>query len=95
MCSLHHIRITAILVQRFLIHLQAANHRTLGLDSSKMGVQWSSSLVFDRAIGSLGASILPEDFLGPLEDDMDRLEGAQDGEMRSPPEDIRTDQDCL
>ena len=95
MCSLHHISITAILVQRFLIHLQAANHRTLGLDSSQMGVQWSSSLVFDRAIGSLGASILPEDFLGPSEDDVNELEDVQEGEMQSPPDDIRTDQDCL
>ncbi|KAM5541384.1 hypothetical protein V8D89_004938 [Ganoderma adspersum] len=84
--------ITAILVQRFLIHLQAANHRTLGLDSSQLGtnVQWSSSLTFNRVIGSLGASISPGDVLGISEDDVDidGVEHEREGETGSQPEDI-------
>ncbi|KAM5541391.1 hypothetical protein V8D89_004945 [Ganoderma adspersum] len=75
--------ITSILVQRFMLHLQAANHRALDLDLSQKAssVQRSSSLVFDRVIGSLGASIPPEDFFGSSEDDMDRLEDELEGEM--------------
>ncbi|KAI1786976.1 hypothetical protein LXA43DRAFT_741455 [Ganoderma leucocontextum] len=74
--------ITAILVQRFLFHLQSANRRALDLDSSQVGgaravTQQSSSLVFDRVIGSLGASIPPEDFLGMSEEDM--VEDEQEG----------------
>ncbi|KAM5541388.1 hypothetical protein V8D89_004942 [Ganoderma adspersum] len=82
--------ITAILVQRFIFHLQAANHRTLGLDSSQMGTaaQWSSSLTFNRIIGSLGASIPPENFLGLLEDDMGMAEDEREGERGSQLEDI-------
>lgn len=65
-----------------MLHLQAANHRALGLNSSQMAdsAQRSSSLVFNRVIGSLGASIPPEDFLGPPEDDMDVVEDEGSGE---------------
>ncbi|KAM5541392.1 hypothetical protein V8D89_004946 [Ganoderma adspersum] len=77
--------LTAILVQRFLIHLQSANHRALDLDSSQMGtaVQQSKSLVFNRVMGSLGGSIPPEDFLGPSDDDVDWVEDEREGEVRS------------
>ena len=51
-------------------------------------VQRSSSLVFNRVIGSLGASIPPEDFLGPSEDDVEEAEDGQEGEMGPQPEDI-------
>ena len=90
MYSQHHIRITAIIVQRFLFHLQAANRRTLGLDSSQLGsnVQWSSSLTFNRVIGSLGASIPPEEFLAPLEDETDGVEEEWELETRPEPEEV-------
>ncbi|KAM5536328.1 hypothetical protein V8D89_010020 [Ganoderma adspersum] len=81
--------ITAIIIQRFLLHLQAANRRALDLDSSQMGsgVQRSSSVVFNRVIGSLGVSIPPEDFLGLSGDDIDEVEDVQEDEMGSQPED--------
>ncbi|KAI1783017.1 hypothetical protein LXA43DRAFT_1048483, partial [Ganoderma leucocontextum] len=74
--------ITAILVQRFLFHLQSANHQALDMDSSQVGgaVQQSSSLVFDRVIGSLGASIPSEDFLRTSEDGI-MVEDEQEGGM--------------
>ncbi|KAI1783683.1 hypothetical protein LXA43DRAFT_1130049 [Ganoderma leucocontextum] len=74
--------ITAVLVQRFLFHLQSANRQALDMDSSRVGgaiTQQSGSLVFARVIGSLGASIPPEDFLGTPEDDM--VEDEQEGGM--------------
>ncbi|KAI1782509.1 hypothetical protein LXA43DRAFT_1143465 [Ganoderma leucocontextum] len=77
--------ITAILVQRFLFHLQSANCRALDMDSaSQVGgavTQQSSSLVFNPVIGSLGASIPSEDFLGPSEDD--GVEDEEEGGMGS------------
>ncbi|KAI1783674.1 hypothetical protein LXA43DRAFT_1067435 [Ganoderma leucocontextum] len=83
--------ITAILMQRFLFHLQSANWRALDLDSSQFGgavTQQSSSLVFNRFIGSLGASIPSEDFLGTPEDDM--VEDEQEGGTGSTSEETRT-----
>ncbi len=51
-------------------------------------VQQSSSVVFNRVIGSLGGSIPPEDFIGGSEDGWDTVEDAQvDGEMESSSED--------
>ena len=55
--------ITAILVQRFLLHLQSAEHQALDLTSSQDKSR-SSSIVFDQMIGSLGTSLPPESFLG-------------------------------
>lgn len=78
----YHLSVTAIIVQRFLFHLQAANRRTLGLDSSQMrsGAEWTSSLTFNRVIGSLGASIPPDDFLGLSENGIDEAEDEREGE---------------
>ena len=59
--------ITAILVQRFLLHLQSAEHQALDLTSSHDKSR-SSSIVFDQMIGSLGTSLPPESFLGVPED---------------------------
>ena len=77
-------------MQRFLFHLQAANQRTLGLNSSQLGddAQWSSSITFHRIFGSLGASIPPENFLAPLEDDVDRTENEREVETGPLSEDI-------
>ena len=65
-----------------MIDLQAANHRALDLDSSMTAnnLQDSSSLVFDRVIGSFGASIPPEDFLGSFEDDVDGFKDERESE---------------
>ncbi|TBU42642.1 monooxygenase [Dichomitus squalens] len=54
---------TAILVQRFLLHLQSAEREALDITSSQNGSR-SSSIVFDQVIGSLGLSLAPESFLG-------------------------------
>ncbi|TBU24158.1 hypothetical protein BD311DRAFT_815803 [Dichomitus squalens] len=56
-------RMTAILVQRFLLHLQSAEREALDITSSQNGSR-SSSIVFDQVIGSLGLSLAPESFLG-------------------------------
>ena len=55
-------RLTAILVQRFLLHLQYANHSSVGLDSAPV-THASMSVVFERVVGSLGASLSPEHFI--------------------------------
>ena len=57
---------TALLISRFLLHLQEANLRAVGMASSQA---WSShsegSVIFERVVGSLGASITPGEFLFP------------------------------
>ena len=54
---------TIIFVSRFLIQLQAANLRAVGANSSQhVSTIDDHSLKFGQAIGSLGASILPEDY---------------------------------
>ena len=58
------VSLTAILIQRFLIHLQAANRRTLDRNGSS-DVQSShnmTTIVFDRVVGSLSKSLGPEDY---------------------------------
>ena len=55
---------TIIFVSRFLIKLQAANLRTVGANSSQhVSTIDDRSLKFGQAIGSLGASLSPEDYL--------------------------------
>ncbi|TBU34155.1 hypothetical protein BD311DRAFT_651244, partial [Dichomitus squalens] len=55
----------AICLSRFLLHLQSANLRALaGTDTSKaLTASQDSSLVFERVVGSIGATIEPEDYL--------------------------------
>ncbi len=56
---------TAILVQRFLIHLQLANRKALHLDTSQgagSSSQDAGTLVFERVIGSLNASLTLDDY---------------------------------
>ena len=56
---------TAILVQRFLIHLQLANRRALHLDTTQ-NAECSrdlGTLAFERVVGSLSASLTLEDYI--------------------------------
>ena len=59
---------SAILLSRFLLHLQSANLRALsGRGSSAHAATTMTSphgsIVFERVVGSLGASLVAEDFL--------------------------------
>ncbi|TBU34165.1 hypothetical protein BD311DRAFT_747263 [Dichomitus squalens] len=57
--------ISAILISRFLLHLQSANLRAVGEGSSQdLATSLHGSIVFERVVGSLGASLSPDDFLG-------------------------------
>ncbi|TBU21348.1 hypothetical protein BD311DRAFT_244193 [Dichomitus squalens] len=60
--------LSAILVSHFLLHLQSASLRAVGsIPSSQISsLHLDRSLVFERVVGSLGASISVEDH---LEDD--------------------------
>ena len=65
--------ITAILVSRFLLDLQYANHKSVGMTCSESsahhdgpagdrdGGSGSVSLTFERFVGSIGTSIAPGD----------------------------------
>ncbi|KAI1783015.1 hypothetical protein LXA43DRAFT_1103125 [Ganoderma leucocontextum] len=61
--------ITAILVQRFLIHLQLANRKALHLDTSQDAGPGVGSLVFERVVGSLSASLTLDDYVSYTEVD--------------------------
>ncbi|PIL24595.1 hypothetical protein GSI_12479 [Ganoderma sinense ZZ0214-1] len=68
--------LTTILVSRFLLHLQSAKHKTTGVDTAfGMTSSRTTSIIFDRVIGSLDQSLSVDDFLGPAggpeEDDID------------------------
>ena len=49
---------TAVLVSRFLLHLQAANRTAIDHDASISSEAHDSSLVFNRVIGSLASSLV-------------------------------------
>ena len=56
-------RLTAILISRFLLHLQSANLRAIGGGSSSAFADThESSIIFDRVVGSIGASIGTDDY---------------------------------
>ncbi|TBU36149.1 hypothetical protein BD309DRAFT_995694 [Dichomitus squalens] len=57
--------LSAVLISRFLLHLQTASLRAVGsIPSSQISsLHLDRSLVFERVVGSLGASIAAEDFL--------------------------------
>ena len=74
-------RISAILVSRFLLHLQATYLRALGARSEQTSTaSCVDSIVFERVIGSLAAPIAPINILGSQEgvDEGDSLETAGD-----------------
>ncbi|TBU34174.1 hypothetical protein BD311DRAFT_802551 [Dichomitus squalens] len=66
--------VTAVLVSRFLLDLQAANRKALDLDPQDMSHIGSSqgptgSLIFERVVGSLGSMILPGELVELATDD--------------------------
>ena len=50
-------RITSILISRFLLNLQAAEHTSTGMVSSTDSGSQVESVIFQRVIGSLGGKI--------------------------------------
>ena len=80
---------STVLVSRFLLHLQAANSRAIDMASSlAMTTTNASSLIFDRAIGSLAARITPDQYFGTDEegdfDDSEETDGHDDGMVQIP-----------
>ncbi|TBU21405.1 hypothetical protein BD311DRAFT_734448 [Dichomitus squalens] len=72
--------LSAILVSRFLLHLQSASLRAVSsIPSSQISsLHLHRSLVFERIVGSLGASITVEDYLIDDYDDGDDGERAEE-----------------
>ncbi|KAM5536608.1 hypothetical protein V8D89_009703 [Ganoderma adspersum] len=69
--------LTVILVSRFILRLQSANLRGIGAASSRgQTTSNDGSLVFERVIGSLGASISPSDYFQAEGDHDDFVEGS-------------------
>ena len=63
---------TAILVARFLLHLQAANRKTSrGGDDTTREASQMTTIVFDRVMGSLSASIASSTTQEVKEEDYD------------------------
>lgn len=64
-------RITAILVSRFLLHLQCANRKALNMssvdDTRADATPSSGTVIFERVVGSLSSFVS----FGPEEDDED------------------------
>ena len=65
--------LTAILVSRFLLHLQSAKHRTAEQTAASFTLASRSypevtSIQFDRVLGSLSQSLSPEDYLYSSDD---------------------------
>ena len=78
---------STVLVSRFLLHLQAANSRAIDMASSlAMTTTNASSLIFDRAIGSLAARITPDQYFGTDEeggfDGSEETDGRDDGAVQ-------------
>ena len=77
-------RISAILVSRFLLHLQSTYLRALGSHSEQTSTaSHFDSIIFERVIGSLAAPVAPLYILGGQEgaNRGDRLETAKDEEQ--------------
>ncbi|TBU54970.1 hypothetical protein BD310DRAFT_934764 [Dichomitus squalens] len=85
------IPLTAVLVSRFLLHLQSASMRAMDATSSSrmQSTNVNHSLVFEHAIGSLGASISVDDYLvqeGNLSmSEDDNVDGHEIAEPIGPP----------
>ncbi|EJF61391.1 hypothetical protein DICSQDRAFT_170151 [Dichomitus squalens LYAD-421 SS1] len=84
-------KLTAVLVSRFLLHLQSASMRAMDATSSSrmQSTNVNHSLVFEHAIGSLGASISVDDYLvqeGNLSmSEDDNVDGHEIAEPIGPP----------
>ncbi|TBU52351.1 hypothetical protein BD310DRAFT_832399, partial [Dichomitus squalens] len=72
--------LSAVLVSRFLLHLQSASLRAVGSTPSSqiLSMHIDHSLVFERIVGSLGASISAEDYLKEDYDDDGNVERADE-----------------
>ncbi|PIL30370.1 hypothetical protein GSI_07555 [Ganoderma sinense ZZ0214-1] len=73
--------VTAILVQRFLIHLQLANRKALHVGTSQnAGFSQDSmgTLVFERVVGSLSASLTLDDYVSSTDVDSETFEKSLD-----------------
>ncbi|TBU24418.1 hypothetical protein BD311DRAFT_857761, partial [Dichomitus squalens] len=78
--------VSTVLVSRFIIHLQMANQRTVDMASSQaMTTSHASSVVFDRAIGSIGARITPDQYFGGGEESYDEGDGDSEHVMSQVP----------
>ena len=62
--------LSAIIISRFMLHLQQAHTRTRETVSQEPTSSNADTLRFERALGSLGASILPDDYFAENEDDL-------------------------
>ncbi|TBU60047.1 hypothetical protein BD310DRAFT_905623 [Dichomitus squalens] len=73
-------RLSAILISRFLLHLQSASLRDVGFIASSHATSTNpeGSIIFDRVVGSLGTPIEAHDYIRP-EDDY----GEDDDEVRN------------
>ncbi|TBU21239.1 hypothetical protein BD311DRAFT_678924, partial [Dichomitus squalens] len=71
--------ISAILVSCFLLHLQTAILRAVGSipSSQVLSLHLDCSLVFERVVGSLGASIVAQEYLVEDYDNGDDVERAE------------------
>ncbi|TBU36047.1 hypothetical protein BD309DRAFT_72731 [Dichomitus squalens] len=59
------IPLTAVLISRFLLHLQSASLRAAGSMASSQvsSMDLNNSVIFERVIGSLAASITMDDYI--------------------------------
>ncbi|TBU31036.1 hypothetical protein BD311DRAFT_825694, partial [Dichomitus squalens] len=60
------LQLTAVLISRFLLHLQSASLRAAGSMASSQvsSMDLNNSVILGRMIGSLGASITMDDYIG-------------------------------
>ncbi|TBU40746.1 hypothetical protein BD309DRAFT_869679, partial [Dichomitus squalens] len=79
------IPLSAILVSRFLLHLQAASLRSVGSipSSQALSLSLNSSLVFERVVGSLasGTSLASEDYFARSSNDDDMFQDGAETEL--------------
>ena len=61
---------TSILISRFLIHLQSVNERVICIGSHSRRIHTSdSTIVFKSMIGSIGTSLVPDDYFMSADDE--------------------------
>ena len=70
-----------MLVSRFILHLQSASIRAVYTNSSQaLTASNGSSIIFERVIGSLAASIAPDEYLEREDSSADIDYGERSGE---------------
>ncbi|TBU34146.1 hypothetical protein BD311DRAFT_651137, partial [Dichomitus squalens] len=81
--------LSAILISRFLLHLQGANLRAIGGGSSHaFATTHNTSIIFNRVAGSIGAPIDADDYFSQ---DVDPQDASSDGMNRD--EELETKQE--